>query len=991
MLLIFVLVVTFLLFRYFTSNSTGSEADAIADEFAIDRITEQARTTKAGALMGPKACIDARGVFFAEHSGLFTIYELLPLPADGLSLAERNAHADKLEQQIARLRDGFTINWWKIRSLAPSAEHLVVVPEFLQNYQDIDDTKARTEAMAARPLLAALADSRRELLRGKRELHNRIFVALEYHGNFAFGGTDVRFVDGLIAGWRALRAKDPLKRREEFLRFKSIFPGSETAITNIMHDRMLQDIEFLLDEGRHFFEVLANEVKPNLVSQAYLARTAGLDYRHLGPEEAALALQSLADKHPRRLANFTFPQQYWGRLGSLLVSATVDFGALYGRRYANNTIGYPGQFAVGGMPRKIYSIRQLPGGKDGLAPGLLSFLDAMPHLVTYRLRWRSFTHDAARSEVAKLKRKIAETQMGTSKGANSADGIRINEELQELQTSMVDQQYGHLTILIDLAGWPNTDAHGQPMSAAEDLEAACEQLEMKLRALDIIWAEEIDHQDVAFLSMFPGKVSFERLERLRCHTNVFTALAPMHDSFQPEQKITEMDPKTPYLMTKNKAGRHELRSPISGKVCFALVLGESGGGKSFFMNANAIGYKMADARCQVDSIEAGVGLEISAIANGGSAIYVGDPSRPADLNPFDIDDLGPDGYDLATRNDLLLQIEAMIKRPNPSTQERAVLDAGVTMLGRMPVLDGTGVRSVNSLALHLSGLGETGQMLADELRDYRSDDLSNVGRYSWVFPPVKNQAASGFVDYIFPVQTKDARAEALHFFSILQQFRRRADGLHPHLLQLDEANRFLNVNVADDYLRATALGLSKILSDILTQGRKLNLGLVICTQFATHLNNWDRSLRENLRDSLGTWIILPMRDESINDLQILVAKEASSHEPETVRLQREGEAKRQIQPIIEAAKRISAADYEFVWVKQGMAQILRIDESWMGQAMFETGGAAMAVKRTIQDKYPGTQLAKIKAFEKALRFVRAGKLEWTDVAKALKEGRWQSD
>jgi len=41
------------------------------------------------------------------------------------------------------------------------------------------------------------------------------------------------------------------------------------------------------------------------------------------------------------------------------------------------------------------------------------------------------------------------------------------------------------------------------------------------------------------------------------------------------------------------------------------------------------------------------------------------PSRPADLNPFDIDNLGPEGYDLTTRNDLLWQIEAMVKRPDP--------------------------------------------------------------------------------------------------------------------------------------------------------------------------------------------------------------------------------------------------------------------------------------------------------------------------------------
>jgi len=63
------------------------------------------------------------------------------------------------------------------------------------------------------------------------------------------------------------------------------------------------------------------------------------------------------------------------------------------------------------------------------------------------------------------------------------------------------------------------------------------------------------------------------------------------------------------------------------------------------------------------------------------------------------------------------------------------------MLGRLPVLDGTGVRSVNSLAQHLSVLGDIGQSLADALRDYRSDDPANIGRYSWVFPPVKNRAS----------------------------------------------------------------------------------------------------------------------------------------------------------------------------------------------------------------------------------------------------------
>jgi len=133
-------------------------------------------------------------------------------------------------------------------------EHLVELPEFLQNCQDIADPKLRAEAIKDDHYLKLFpiqdASSHGETRVAQSCLRSpRISRQL-----LPLAGTDVGLFNGLLAGWRALRADNPLKRREELLRFNSIWPGSETAITNIMHDRMLVDIEHLLSEGSIFLK-----------------------------------------------------------------------------------------------------------------------------------------------------------------------------------------------------------------------------------------------------------------------------------------------------------------------------------------------------------------------------------------------------------------------------------------------------------------------------------------------------------------------------------------------------------------------------------------------------------------------------------------------------------------------------------------------------------------------------------------------------------------
>jgi hypothetical protein len=258
-----------------------------------------------------------------------------------------------------------------------------------------------------------------------------------------------------------------------------------------------------------------------------------------------------------------------------------------------------------------------------------------------------------------------------------------------------------------------------------------------------------------------------------------------------------------------------------------------------------------------------------------------------------------------------------------------------------------------------------------ELNEFTMRDPQKPGRYAWLFPAVPNAAEAGYVDYTFPPQTFDARAEALQVFAIIQRVKSRVDGRHPHLLVLDEANRFLSLAGSNEYKRSAAKALARLLSDALTQWRKLGSGLVICTQFPGHLKSWDEELVKNLRGSLGTWIILPMRAEALKEMDVLLD---------------EGTAR----PVIEAVSRLSPTDYEYVQVQRGIPQILRLDEGWMGKSMNESGNTASLVKNWIQENFAGTQLGKIKAFERALREVRAGHLEWRQIMQQCEEGQWSA-
>lgn len=960
-----------------------SEHDALIDQLVQDRGEEKARRSPAARVMGPQAILDERGIFGAEFSGLFSMYELRPLPMDGAREEEKDRLAQTMERQIAGLDPDFVLNWYLDRGIAGNPEDLVVVPEVAA------DENAENADLESREVMRALQEERRRELRSGRELHNRFLAALEYHGNFAFGGAEIHWTEAISAGVSSIFEKDPIKREEYRLQFKSLWPGSDSAVKNLLEHRMIDDMDRLQRQGRRLFEVLESELRPDLVTQFGTdATTSGLGWRQLDPIEGARALYSIGDPHPRRRRNFHLRDEDWGHLADVLTAPTIDFKSVYGRKTADGHVYKVGQFAMGGVPQKIYSIRLLPAR---VKSGLLDFLTQMPHALRLKISYRNMGAKERETEIKQLTKAMAEAQMSlkdlTSEGPSAnpkattvtgevvtSEASRQNSEIEVLRGRDADgRSLGWMTILIALSGHPTVDDRGREVSATDDLEAACDALERKLEALGIVWSEEIDHQDLAFLMMFPGKQSLDRLERLRVHSDVFAAVAPVRESFQPQPPITEMEPSAPYLLTASRCGRHDLNSLISGKTCAVLVLGETGGGKSFWTNAAAIGHYMAADNVGLDIVEAGGSLAAATDAAGGEVVYLGDPEQdPSTLpNPFDRGDLPAGGYSELDLMELQRLVLVCRGKEEDTPEERTAIRETLVRLGEQTVMDGSGVRSMQSFINQLTYQGPDGVKVAQELEDFREG-----GPYGWVFPAVRSRAGARMVDYVFPVDTKDARAELLHLFYVIQQVNRRVDGKHPHKFVLDEANRFLKIDHPEPRRRATAILLSRMLTDAATQWRKLQGGYTLITQSPNHLKGWDPGLVKDLRDFIGTLVVLPLKvekdrpaDEEERGLDVFLP---------------DGEA----DPVKAAVRTLDRTKYEFVWVQQGRVQVKRIDECWLGKGLFESGATAQEIKRWIQAHYPGTKLNKAQAFERALREVRGRRMTWALVGEQLRGGTW---
>lgn len=938
----------------------SGEAEAIMDTTLENMEARAATMTWAEDVFPLRGYISPEGVILGEHSGLVLLTKMDPLSLDGLPQALAESQARAFEKQLNKLPESFAFQFWVDRA--------VVGPEMPEIGEDAD------------PMAQELQRSRYLQLAEEQNYHNSFYLAIEHHGNFAFGGPELNLLEGWTAGVKSLVTRDRQKRKELVMQWKSVLPGSEFAVQNALQFAMEDDAELMMREVRRFCGAVFEAVKPEVFSQEGETDTEpGLRIRILDPREGFCALDGIGEHRARgrqfakRLSEESenlADLKYLADLPAYLARSKPDFAVAFGRRGEDGRIHRVGQFCTGGQPKKAYEIRCLP---PEVMAEFFRFICSFPCPLTYRVRWEPYSTKESRDRLKKHKSGIgiADSSKNDIEVAGAKD---VKAEFVDMARAIANgSRFGRLSILIQLVGVEGKDSLGRPLSAGENLEKACSLLEERLQKMDVEFSEELLHQGIAYLAMFPGCVNKARLAHMDTTSDVFTNLITLHDHHVPQPEIKEFEHKTPWLLTVDRSGHRTNRSLVTGKVLTAFVMGGMGKGKSFWLSQNFSGFYLTHENAGVDLIERGGSGAATARSMGGAAIPMGNPAIQGKLNPFDVPVDPVDGYDAVTKADLLSTVQACIGREDFEAAEMEAMRRALVELGTAPLLmEDVGinrppVRSLNLFAKRLGYVSEVGRRLAMQLIEFRSD-LDSPGSMAWVFPAVQNEADKRYVNYSFPVTPIHARGELLQLLAILQKISRRVNGKHPHLVGLDEANSFLDITVEDPQRRAAANYLGRQADDGFTQYRKLGAGFVVCSQFPTHLSNWRPSLADNIRKNTGTWVVLGMSDKGLEELAKFGATES----------------------VINAASDINAGSpyYEHCVVAGGIPWIQRAPEGWYGRALNESGSEPSRVKNLMLDLLPGTDHDRILAFEKAMKDVAARRTSWKRIENALRNGEW---
>ncbi len=935
-----------------------SEADAIMDETLENIEREAQQISWADKVFPLRGYVHPDGVILGEHSGLIAVLGFDPLSLDGLPAALAEGHARAFEKQMNKLPDGFSFHFWMDRSVVESP--------------------LNAPGPDQKPMVQELQRSRAIQVDEEVGYRNNVYMGLEYHGNFAFGGPELNLLEGWTAGAKALFTRDRQKRREYLMQWKSVLPGSEFAVQNALQFAMEDDIDIMLRETRRFCGAIFESVKPEIFSQeGDTGLEVGLRLRLLDPRESFYGIYGIGDHrfrgraYAKRLTEVANLEElkYLANLPQYLARTKPDFSVAYGRKGEDGRVRKIGQFCTGGQPKKIYEVRTLP---EEVKAEFFRFLCSFGCSLTYRVRWEPYTTQETRTRLKKHKSGVGLSEVGKSEAEKSVSKGK-SEFADMAQVLANGGKFGRLSILIQLIGTEGKDILGRTLSASENLEKCCSLFEEKLQKLDVEFSEELLHQDIAYLSMFPGCVNKARLAHMDTTSDVFANVMTLHDHYVPQAEITEFEHKSPWLSTVDRSGRRTERSLVTGKVMTVFVCGGMGKGKSFWLNQNCSGFFLSHPKAGVDIIDRGGSGAATARSMGGAAIPLGDPTIRGKYNPFDVPVDLVDGYDPITTADLMNTIQACLGREDYDPQEleamrRALLMVGTASLSLDEIGEGRpAIRSMNLFIKKLGYVSDVGRRLSQQLNEFRSDTESH-GSLAWVFPPVVNEAESRYVNYYFPVTPISPRAECLQLMAILQKIRRRVDGKHPHLVTLDEGNSFLDVTVEDPRRRAAANILGRVADDGYTQYRKLGGGFIICSQFPTHLNNWRPSLATNIRNNTGTWVILGMTEKGLEELAKFGATET----------------------VIQAASDIDAGSphYEHCVVAGGVPWIQRAPEGWYGRALSESGSEPSRVKNLMLDLIPGDDHVKTLAFEKALRMVHGRRTTWSEVETQVRTGGW---
>lgn len=806
-----------------------------------------------------------KGIFFANQGGgtLVAVIELSGVTTTGLS----PENLKRNQERVAAILDAYSrevpeLTWHPWQDCAPA-------------------TREPRETDFHNPFLAEIEKERNEMEGKQTSWEVRNYIALEFKGDFAYGG-DISFIDKAKAGGQAAVAKAK-KKHEDASKFwyiftslfkasarrKRIFESGLRACVDSFDrviDRVVGDLTSPIGGIGVFKE------RGSLLKQVGAPEKIMISAKRLNADDGVRALYGLGDPDPKRRAVI----QRAGRtfnLSSLLGQETVNFDYLLslatgqGYRIEDRDIralAEHGPFTVGGVPRQMFAVRGLP--ETGLKADAIAQLRALGVPYTMRLRWSGLTERASADELKRL--------LKIKEGREGGEGFIQSEVVTGRMIDGMASQQGCIglgSILIAVNGVPHLDKRGRMMTGAEVLLHGVNRLREWASANGFIVDPLIMDQETAHYAMYPGSAHLDPLERLPIRSFTMGKLLPLYVSAAtpPPSAIA------PKILTyRDLTGQIVDRYLEVGQVGLLACCGSTSSGKSFNLNdvirnfckIEGLASKGEPVPISIDVVEFGAGRnEGSSFASqvnllGGRVIHFGEGAAPAAvINPFDVP-VERGGYHpetLETLLDLLVTMCGGLREQNGTggmvtaeikeSLKRALIRLGEKDVNTLP----GGVRSLHNLFGELEA-GEAKALLAEWA------DPTQKGRY---FPNAKDETNDKVVLYNFSLKMP-ASIRAVLFAAVCARLESRVFSplAKAKLLVVDELGQGLEPS-SDPREEAVLESARKLIAKVFTNARRFGGRAIVAFQSPDQITKMGPTLVTAIRTQNSGLILFPMAAE----------------------------------------------------------------------------------------------------------------------------------
>lgn len=805
------------------------------------------------------------GIFFASQGGgvLVAVIEVSGVTTLGMT----HANLDYNRERMAAVLDAYSrevpeLSWCAWQDCSPAQRQERPTDYYNRFVSEIERERNEMEAR-------------------QTTWEVKSYIALEYRGDFAYGG-DVGVIDAVKAGGQAAVAKAKRKHEDaskNWYIFKGLFsPASRrkrifesglrscTAAFDRLLDRISNDLTSPIGGIGLFQE------RGSLLKQINAADKIMIQAKRLNADDGLRALYLLGDPDPRRRAVIQRGDRIFN-LSTLLGQETVNFDYLLslatgqGYRIEDRDIralSEHGPYTVGGVPRQIFAVRGLP--ETGLKPDAIAQLRAMGVPYTMRLRWSGLTEKASGDELKRYLG-IKESREGGESWIQA--GIVVDRVTEGIAANQGCVGLG--SILIAVNGVPHADKAGRMLTGAEVLLHGVNKLREWANASGFLIDPLIMDQETAHYAMYPGSSHLDPLERMPIRSFTMGKLLPLYASVAtpPPSSIA------PAILTyRDLSGQIVDRYLEVGQVGLLACAGGTGSGKSYFLNDVIQNFVKLEGRVSVgepipislDIFEFGAGRdEGSSFASkvrllGGKVIHFGEGALPsAVINPFDVP-VGPGGYlpeTLETLLDLLVTMCGGLREANgtggPVTATiRESLKRALIRLGEQDemMLPG-GVRSLHNLFGCLEA-GEAKALLAEWA------DPTQKGRY---FPNAKDETADFAVLYNFSLSMPPS-IRAVLFAAVCARIEARMFSplAKAKLLVGDEVGQGLAPS-SDPREEAIIESARQLIKKVYTNARRFGGRAIIAFQSPDQILAMGPTLSDVLRTQNSGLVLYPMANE----------------------------------------------------------------------------------------------------------------------------------